>query len=65
MDNTAVKTSGRCTAQLAKMSIDPKFFERAADVFKTFLESSHWFSARFFGTYMRDLFLDCIDVWVS
>ena len=30
-DNTSVKTSGRCIAQLAKTSIDPKFDEFAAD----------------------------------
>ena len=31
-DNTSVKMSGRCIAQIAKMSIDPKFVELTAGV---------------------------------
>ena len=33
------KTSERCITQLAKMSIDPKFVELAADVFQMFLQN--------------------------
>ena len=33
-DSTSVDTSGRCITQLANMSIDRKFAEFPADVFK-------------------------------
>ena len=36
-DKASVKTSGRCITQLAKTTIDPKFIELTADVFRKIL----------------------------
>ena len=33
-DNASAPRSGRCITQLAKVTIDPKFIELTADVFK-------------------------------
>ena len=63
-ENTSVQTGGRCITQRAKMSIDPKFIELTADVFRRILKmhsNSIVFSTSWGMTEICHIFVDWVE----